>query len=142
MAVQLPLGSTTEDHEKTGYLTRTSNGFGWQMNILDEYGELFVDYVRTCKRPIADLGVAYGYTSKQLLAAGAYVIANDLSPKMLDELRNSVRDDERKRLVLMPGMIIWEQRHTLEASLPVCLPESIGKPKVVHEHCSTNLTKS
>lgn len=93
----------TKKHEESGYLTKTANGAGWQINALDEYGELFVEYAKTCSRPIADLGVAYGFTSKCLLDAGAKVIANDLSKEMLQELEKSVSNEQKARLTLMPG---------------------------------------
>ena len=60
MAFEVP---STQKFEESGYLTKTANGAGWQINALDEYGVAFVEYARTTKRPIADLGVAFGFTS-------------------------------------------------------------------------------
>ena len=101
MAFEVP---STQKFEESGYLTKTANGAGWQINALDEYGVAFVEYARTTKRPIADLGVAFGFTSRCLLEAGAHVIANDLSEEMLQELEKSVTaTEQKKRLTLMPG---------------------------------------
>jgi len=95
--------SGTEQFEQTGFLTKTANGAGWQINALDPYGEIFVEYAKTTRRPIADLGVAFGYTSKCMLDAGAQVIANDLSTEMLEELETSVTKEQKSRLTIMPG---------------------------------------
>ncbi|XP_055338106.1 demethylmenaquinone methyltransferase-like [Paramacrobiotus metropolitanus] len=94
----------TKQHEETGYLRKTSNNTGWQMNVLDEFGERFIQYAKACQKPvILDLGVAYGYTSKQLLEAGASVVANELSAEMLDDLLSNVSEEEKGRLQLKPG---------------------------------------
>jgi SAM-dependent methyltransferase len=93
----------TQKFEENGHLTKTINDAGHQINALDEFGEAFVLYAGTTKRPIADLGVAYGYTSKCLLAAGAEVIANDICWDMLKTLQATVTNEEKSRLTLMPG---------------------------------------
>jgi SAM-dependent methyltransferase len=54
-------------------------------------------------KPVADLGVAFGYTSEILLNNGFDVIANDLDPRHLDYLWANVSDEHRRRLKLKPG---------------------------------------
>lgn len=91
------------NYEQNGLLRPTLNKAGWQMNALDQYGQVFVEYAKTCKRPILDLAVAFGYTSTQLLEAGASVIANDISKEMLDELRNSLDTSFLPKIQFIPG---------------------------------------
>ncbi len=90
-------------HEADGYIVKTINNAGWQMNLLDTYGKIFVQYAATCKRPVLDLAVAFGFTTKKLLESGANVVANDLSSEMLDELRNSLQGETLKRIQFYPG---------------------------------------
>jgi len=81
----------------------TLNSHGHQLNILDEYGKAFVKLARTSTKPVADLGVAFGFTTKEILKTGATVFANDLSEEQLKELQNSLTDEERQRCILRPG---------------------------------------
>ena len=62
-------------------LILTKNKMGMMVESMQEYDRLFIEHVRSSPKvlKVADLGVAYGYTSKELLKAGAMVTANDLS---------------------------------------------------------------
>ena len=58
-------------------------------------------------KPVADLGVAYGFTTKIILDNGFQkVIANDLEEKHLKELWNGVSEHKKKHLELMPGNVL------------------------------------
>ena len=58
-------------------------------------------------KPVADLGVAYGFTTKIILDNGFQnVIANDLEEKHLKELWNSVPENQKKHLELMSGNVL------------------------------------
>ncbi|OQV15596.1 hypothetical protein BV898_10188 [Hypsibius exemplaris] len=81
----------------------TLNAHGHMLDVLDEYGEAFVAFARNTTKPVADLGVAFGFTTKEILKTGATVYANDLSEDMLKELNNSLTEEERLRCILKPG---------------------------------------
>ena len=89
-------------------LKMTENKMGAMIHASDEYCDSFFDYVRTCPEPmkVADLGVAFGYTTKILLQCGANVTANDLSESHLNVLWNSVSKAEQHRLTLLPGNVL------------------------------------
>jgi SAM-dependent methyltransferase len=58
-------------------------------------------------KPVLDLAVAYGFTTKKLLDNGFQkVIANDLEEKHLQELWQTVSEDQKKYLELMPGNVL------------------------------------
>lgn len=96
----------------------TENKMGFMIQTADEYIQDFIAHVQRSPKPfhVADLGVAFGYTSKLLLKAGATVMANDLAESHLMALDNSVdSQDDRQRLTLLPGNALHLQ--IAEASL-------------------------
>lgn len=84
----------------------TENKKGFMIQTVDQYCEDFIQQAGCAKKPVADFGVAYGYTTKLLLSQGISVIANDLSENHLDALWASVTADERRRLRLVPGNVL------------------------------------
>ena len=62
----------------------------------DKYCDDLFDYVCSCQKPVrvADLGVAFGYTSRVMLQCGADVTINDLSESHLNISCNSVSKEE------------------------------------------------
>ena len=81
----------------------TRNQTGWTSNQLNEVSQLFVQYCRTAKLPVLDIGAACGIATLPALAAGATVIANDLDPAHLEEIQKTVPAEDAPRLVLVPG---------------------------------------
>ncbi|GAV06696.1 hypothetical protein RvY_16642-1 [Ramazzottius varieornatus] len=77
--------------------------------MLEDVGKFdgeFLDAVKQSpKNPlkILDLCVAYGFTTKELLKTGADVTADDLSEEHLKHLWETVSEEERTRLQLLPG---------------------------------------
>ena len=66
-------------------LKMTENKMGFMLQASDEYCDAFFGHIRSCAKParVADLGVAFGYTTKLLLQCEADVTANDLSKSHL-----------------------------------------------------------
>ena len=66
-------------------LKKTENNMGFMLQASDEYCDAFFGHIRSCAKParVADLGVAFGYTTKLLLQCEADVTANDLSKSHL-----------------------------------------------------------
>ncbi|GAU91107.1 hypothetical protein RvY_03426 [Ramazzottius varieornatus] len=70
----------------------TEKKMGFMLQTADECIEDLVAHVQRSPKPfhVADLGVAFGYTSKVLLKAGATVMASDLAESHLMALYSSV----------------------------------------------------
>ena len=81
---------------------------GAMIHASDEFCDDFYDYVRSRSQPVkvADLGVAFSFTTKLLLQCGADVTANDLSDDHLNVLWNSVSKEEQHHLTLLPGNVL------------------------------------
>jgi SAM-dependent methyltransferase len=84
-------------------LIPTDNAMGIMTEELSPAAEAFVKMAATAERPLLDIGAAYGNATLPALAAGATVWANDLSVSQLGILADCVLDEDRKRLVLVPG---------------------------------------
>ncbi|OQV21435.1 hypothetical protein BV898_04642 [Hypsibius exemplaris] len=84
----------------------TTNCYGWEHLFLDD---VTVDFIRAVKAlpgqpKIADLGVAFGYSTEQLLTqTSALVTANDLSADHLSALVERLPEALRERLQTLPG---------------------------------------
>ena len=84
----------------------TLNSMGYMTRILDSYCEDFIKFSATTKSPIADLGVAFGHTTQEILKTGATVYANDIAEEHLEFLKNQIKEEEKKkRLFLLPGKL-------------------------------------
>ena len=84
----------------------TLNSYGMMFNMLNPYFIQAMNLMDKSK-PVADLGVAYGFTTKKLLDCGFQkVIANDLEEKHLKELWDSVPVNQKNHLELMPGNVL------------------------------------
>lgn len=84
----------------------TLNNYGFMFEIESPHFIQMMNLVDKNK-PIADLGVAFGYTTKRLLENGFQkVVANDLDPRHLIELWNNVPEELRPHLELKPGNVL------------------------------------
>jgi SAM-dependent methyltransferase len=87
------------------YTVLCSNSYG----VMYEFDEPnFIESLQMIdkSKPVADLGVAYGYSTKRLLNDGFYVFANDLSKDMLNTLAYSVPKEQLSHLKLLPGNVL------------------------------------
>ena len=83
----------------------TLNSMGYMTRVLDPYCEQFINFCSTAKRPVADLGVAFGHTTQEILKKGAVVYANDIDVEHLNFLKKQITQEEMGRLFLFPGKL-------------------------------------
>jgi len=84
-------------------LIPTDNAMGVMTAELSPAAEAFVSLARTAARPLLEIGAAYGNATLPALAAGATVIANDLSATELAVLAASVPAGKARHLVPAPA---------------------------------------
>jgi SAM-dependent methyltransferase len=99
---------------------------GWTSNVLNELSELFVAACAEVRRPVLDIGAAFGVASLPALAAGAEVIANDSDGAHLAALEAATPAELRNRLTLLPG------RFPAELALPSGALDAIHASNVFH----------
>lgn len=83
----------------------TLNSQGFMLNYLHELSQEFVEYSAVAPGPVLDIGTAYGFVVLEALERGAYVIANDLDERHLDDLRKRVPRDSLNRISFVPGHV-------------------------------------
>lgn len=83
------------------YSIPTPNQRGRTTAVLNEINEAFVAHAAHCRRPVLDLGCAYGIASLAALATGATVIANDIDEAMLRTLQTRCPPGDRPRLTVL-----------------------------------------
>ena len=88
-------------------LKKTDNNYGF-MSLVEPPDFKLAYSMMSKSLPVLDMGCAYGFTSKIMLAAGLDVIANDLSASQLDTLAKEVNDETQAskytgKLTLRPG---------------------------------------
>lgn len=84
----------------------TLNSMGYMTKFLDPYSTEFIEYSKTATSPVADLGVAFGHTTKKLLEnKNINIYANDIAQEHLDYLINDITNEEKLRLHAFPGKL-------------------------------------
>lgn len=84
----------------------TLNSHGMMFPLINPYFTQVMELMDKSKK-VADLGVAYGLTTKKLLENGFdKVIANDLEEKHLQDLWETTPQSFRSRLELIPGNVL------------------------------------
>lgn len=101
-------------------LILTDNAMGVMTEEPSPAGLEFIRLAPAARRPLLEIGAAYGNATVPALQAGGTVIANDLSPSELQVLALSVPEADRKRLVLVPARFP-QDLHLGDASLSVVL---------------------
>jgi len=81
----------------------TDNAMSIMTEEVSPPGKVFASIAAAAKRPLLEVGAAYGNSTLPALAAGGTVIANDLSASELAVLAESAPEEHRRRLVLMPA---------------------------------------
>ncbi|XP_055352135.1 uncharacterized protein LOC129598319 [Paramacrobiotus metropolitanus] len=102
----------------TTFARETLNGRGCEYNYNDEYFHDFLQFAAQCGGTVADLGCAYGASTKRLLDAGATkVIANDICKEHLDIFYDSLNEMEKKRVQCIPGDALELEKYIPAGSL-------------------------
>ncbi len=79
--------------EPNGFI-KTLNNMGYMTSTCDPFTEEFVEFSRSQRKPVLDIGAAYGIATKKALAVGAAVIANDIDARHLEILANEVEVEQ------------------------------------------------
>lgn len=78
----------------------TMNGYG-SMHNLTKFSKIFIDRCSKYKKPVIDIGCAYGVASIPALENGITVIANDIDDRHLDILAQRTPENLLKNLVCL-----------------------------------------
>lgn len=89
--------------EAVGDMIPTLNKKGYMKILRDEFSEEFVEFASKSKKPVLEIGCAYGYTAKEVLNRGGQIIANDVSRDHLLYLAKNVSKEQSKNLYLYRG---------------------------------------
>ncbi|MDX2081800.1 MAG: class I SAM-dependent methyltransferase [Terrimicrobiaceae bacterium] len=84
-------------------LVLTDNAMGVMTRELSPPARRFVELAAGAQRPLLEIGAAYGNATLPALAAGATVVANDLSASELAVLAEMAPVPDRRRLVVLPA---------------------------------------
>lgn len=112
----------------------TRNRTGWTSNVLNELSELFVAFAATARRPVLDIGAAYGVATLPALAAGATVYANDADPAHLAVLEAATLPNHLPRLQLFPG------RFPQDLDFPPASLDAVHASNILHFLTGEELT--
>ena len=88
--------------ESCGFV-KTLNKMGYMTPYIDPYTEEFILFCKTIESPVLEIGTAYGVATLPLLKGGAHVTVNDLDPRHLNILYESIPLELRPNLNLKPG---------------------------------------
>ncbi|MGV8947952.1 MAG: class I SAM-dependent methyltransferase [Candidatus Paracaedibacter sp.] len=83
----------------------TLNNQGYMLTYLHELSRAFVEYSAIATGPVLDIGTAYGYVALEALKKGAFVIANDLESKHLEDLHKRVPKNDLTRISYAVGRV-------------------------------------
>jgi polyketide synthase PksJ len=97
-------------------LIPTDNAMGIMTHEPSPAGEAFIELAAIARRPLLEIGAAYGNVTLPALRAGGTIIANDLSASELTILAAAAPEEHRRRLVPMPARFP-EELHFAEGSM-------------------------
>lgn len=104
MNMKLQVNSTNNVNQT--HHVPTLNSMGYMTTILDPFCDEFIERAQTMTGSIADLGVAFGHTTKLLLEnKNLKVYANDIAPQHLEYLLSELEESKRMRLKLFAGKL-------------------------------------
>jgi len=87
--------------EDRSEVTPTLNKHGYAFNCVSEFTKAFHDFAGTAKKPVIDVGCAFGFNTLHALNRGAKVHAFDMDQQHLSLLRNQSPREFTKRLHLV-----------------------------------------
>jgi len=111
------------DEIETG-LIPTDNAMGVMTRELSPAARAFVELAAAARRPLLEIGAAYGNATLPALAAGATVIANDLSASELNVLASVTPEEHLRRLILAPARFP-DELHFADRSLSGVLASQV-----------------
>lgn len=81
----------------------TMNQFGYMKFELDEFSKDFIDYAKSIKNIVLEIGPAYGWLVHQVLKQDIEIIASDISKEHLEVLLKNAPKDKLDKLHLYHG---------------------------------------
>jgi SAM-dependent methyltransferase len=81
----------------------TLNKMGWMHPIVDPITAEFLELSKSERRPMLEIGAAFGYASKIALENGANLWVNDLEARHLEHLKSNLEPDELGRANFVAG---------------------------------------
>ncbi|HEY5779532.1 MAG TPA: class I SAM-dependent methyltransferase [Terrimicrobiaceae bacterium] len=105
-------------------LIPTTNAMGIMTREPAPVAIRFAEHAGRARRPVLEVGAAYGNASYPALEAGGTVIACDLAEDELTKLREPVPPDLQKRLITIPARFP-EQLHFTTGSLSAILAAQV-----------------
>jgi SAM-dependent methyltransferase len=86
-------------------MVATLNGTGFMFERRDRFADAFIAYAAEVRRPVLELGCAYGVSTIPALEAGAIITASDLDPRHLEILKGKVSPALLANLTLKAGAL-------------------------------------
>ncbi|MBX9804245.1 MAG: class I SAM-dependent methyltransferase [Alphaproteobacteria bacterium] len=86
----------------------TLNNQGYMLSYLHKISREFVEFSSHAPGPVLDIGTAYGFVVLEALKRGAYVIANDLELRHLEDLHKRVPQNNLNRISYAVGHVPGE----------------------------------
>ena len=84
-------------------LSKTLNRMGYATRNIHPYTQAFIESVQKIKKPILDIGAAFGFQSLACLKLGLKVFANDMDKRHLRILQRNVPLEFRSQLKCIAG---------------------------------------
>lgn len=81
----------------------TLNKMGYMNEVLNEFTQEYLEFLKNVKKPTLDIGTAFGFTVIKALEQGASVFANDIDKSHLEVLSLKINEDLKGKLTLKPG---------------------------------------
>src|SRR5690606_25042072 len=104
-----PRGTKPRDADHTPRhlhgMVPTMNGTGFMFEIRDRFADDFIRVAGESKRPVLEIGCAYGVSTLPALEAGGIVTACDMEPQHLQVLKSKVRPELLPHLELVTGKL-------------------------------------
>ena len=89
--------------EAKGDKIPTLNKTGFMKTELDVFSQKFIHFTLTSKKPVLEIGAAYGIATLQALKNNVTIIANDIEEKHLIALLQKTPKSQLKNLYIKPG---------------------------------------
>jgi SAM-dependent methyltransferase len=86
-------------------MVATLNGTGFMFEVRDRFADEFIRCAGEIRKPVLEIGCAYGVSTIPALEAGGIVTASDLDPRHLDILRSKVPQRFQRNLTTVAGAL-------------------------------------
>ncbi len=88
----------------SGYFVPTLNSMGYMTRTVDDpFTKEFLDFCKSVKGPVLEIGAAFGVATLEALKLGVQVYCNDLDPRHLEVVKDQATESQRNNLLLLPG---------------------------------------